>query len=533
MLDFIRLQLKLKWGLNRNNSKKNAIMTAVAALLAVVIALGLVWGLSYVLKSSIVVSAKRLSVLFLTILVIGLTVAATGMQINRLYRPGDMHITARFPLSTFKIFVSCLILNYIDLMIYSAVLLLPIMLVFGWAMNCIPFTYFLGIILGILFMPLIPFGLSVFLAIPIMYINSLLKKHNIIKLIVFILLLAGLFALYYYILTVLAQFFIHRNWEQGTLEIWQSLLTGLDKWYNPAYYLANIIFFENFWIGAGGGIGASAILIALGVLVAKFVYQKIRTKERDGGGTVSKRNSKIDDNSSGKAIFRHTFLEILHTKSYSYFYLGVALSTPVMVFFCNRLVTMVGEAQIGKGINFGASMLVVAVFMAMIGSFAATILSIEGKNFYITKLVPVSYRKQLLIKGFLNVAVSLGALLVSSIVLIALKFVSAVEMVVLAISQILFVFGLVFNGINLNLVNPNLKPKANGDAEEINVTYMLMIGLLIAGVFGVFSLLLPKIMENGSTYAYIIVVAIGLVYALTNFLVFWFTVDKKYRKIEV
>ncbi len=253
MLDFIRLQLKLKWGLNRNNSKKNAIMTAVAALLAVVIALGLVWGLSYVLKSSIVVSAKRLSVLFLTILVIGLTVAATGMQINRLYRPGDMHITARFPLSTFKIFVSCLILNYIDLMIYSAVLLLPIMLVFGWAMNCITFTYFLGIILGILFMPLIPFGLSVFLAIPIMYINSLLKKHNIIKLIVFILLLAGLFALYYYILTVLAQFFIHRNWEQGTLEIWQSLLTGLDKWYNPAYYLANIIFFENFWIGAGGG----------------------------------------------------------------------------------------------------------------------------------------------------------------------------------------------------------------------------------------------------------------------------------------
>ncbi len=269
------------------------------------------------------------------------------------------------------------------------------------------------------------------------------------------------------------------------------------------------------------------------MLVAKFVYQKIRTKELDGGGTVSKRNSKIDDNSSGKAIFRHTFLEILHTKSYSYFYLGVALSTPVMVFFCNRLVTMVGEAQIGKGINFGASMLVVAVFMAMIGSFAATILSIEGKNFYITKLVPVSYRKQLLIKGFLNVAVSLGALLVSSIVLIALKFVSAVEMVVLAISQILFVFGLVFNGINLNLVNPNLKPKANGDAEEINVTYMLMIGLLIAGVFGVFSLLLPKIMENGSTYAYIIVVAIGLVYALTNFLVFWFTVDKKYRKIEV
>ena len=173
MSEFIRLQLKLKWGFNRNNSKKNAIMTAAAALLASAVALALVYGLAFVLDSTIEVTAKRLSVLFLTILMLGLTVAATGMQINRLYRPGDLNITARFPLSPFKVFVSCLILNYINLSIYSTVLFVPVMLVFGWAMKCITFVYGTGIILGIIFMPLIPFGLSVFLAIPIMYVNSL------------------------------------------------------------------------------------------------------------------------------------------------------------------------------------------------------------------------------------------------------------------------------------------------------------------------------------------------------------------------
>ena len=212
MFDYIRLQFKLKWGLNRNNSKRSAILTTVAVLIAVGVGLALVWGLAYVLKLSLVVSAKRLFVLFLTVIVAGLTVFATGMQIKRLYQPADLKITARFPLSSFKIFVSSLILNYIDLSIYSTILLVPIMLVFGWATSCINFVFICGMILGVVFLPMIPFALSIFIALPIMYLNMLLKKHNIIQLILFIVFLAGLFILYYFVLTALAKFFIYKNW---------------------------------------------------------------------------------------------------------------------------------------------------------------------------------------------------------------------------------------------------------------------------------------------------------------------------------
>ncbi len=533
MLDYIRLQLKLRWGFNKNNSKTNAIMTSIAMLFAIGICLALVWGLSYVLKSTLTVSIKRLSVLFLTILMLGLTVFATSMQIKRLYRPADLHISARFPLSSFKIFVSSLILNYIDLMIYSAILLIPIMLVFGWALNCITFTYICGIVLGVIFLPMIPFAISIFLAIPIMYLSSLLKRYNVIQIIMFIIFLAGLFTLYYFVLTALANFFIHKNWEEGTLGIWETLLTSLDTPYNPAYYLGNIIFFEKFWIGFGAMIGATFVLAGVGIVLAKFVYQSIRTKQLDGGDGGIKRNSKLDNFGSGKAILRHTFLEILHTKSYSYFYLGVAIATPVMVFFCDKLVGMVGQAQIGQGINFGVSMLVVSVFMAMISSFSAIVLSIEGKNFYITKLIPVSYRKQLLLKGLINIAVSLGALLISIIVLAALQFVNAIEIIVILVCEILFVFGLVFNGANINLINPNIKPKANGESEEINVTYMLLLGLVISAIFGTISIIFPKFFKGGALTAYLLMIGLSFVYALVNFLIFYFTVNKKYRKIEV
>lgn len=533
MNEFIRLQLKLKWGFNRNNDKKSAIMTAVASCLAIAVALALVWALTFVLKASMSVDAKKLSQLYITIIMIALTVVATGMQVTRLYKPADMMITARFPLSPFKLFMGYLILNYIDLTIYATILLLPIMIAYGVAMHCISALYIVGIILGAVLLPMVPFAVSVFLAIPIVYISQLLSKHGVLRLIIFVVFLVGCFVLYYYILNVLADFFIHRDWETGTLEIWDKILTGLDSKYNPAVYLANVIFFKNFLVGLGVTVVFSAVLTAIGVAIARIVCSDIRNKALENGFGGYKRVTTLDNYGSARAIWRYTFREILRTKTYSYFYLGVAISTPVMVFLCHRLVSMVGEAQIGKGINFGVSVLVIAVFMAMICSFTGTILSVEGKNFYITKLVPVGFRKQLLIKSVLNVLVSVVALIISAVVLWALDFVSLKELGVIVLSQFLLAVGLVFNGVNLNLANPNLKPKANGETEEINITYMLLIGLVIAAGLGACSIIFPRKFDNGALYAYIVCAGVGALYALVNILVFIFTAEKKYRNIEI
>ena len=533
MREYIRLQLKLKWGLNRNNDKKSAVMTVLASLIAVVIVLALVLALTFVLRTSLEVSAKRLCVMYLTVIMAGLTVVAVGMQVKRLYKPGDLLITARFPLTPFQLFVSGLLLNYIDLSIYSTILLLPVMVVFGIAMQCFTYLYLLSILLGILLMPLIPFALSVLIAIPVVYVTTFLERYDVVRLILFIAFLVGCFFLYDYILTVLARFFIHRNWEEGTLEIWDKLLFGLDSYYNPAYYLGNVMFFERFWLGLGVLLGAGVVLTAAGVALARVVCDRLRIKALEGGSGARQRKSGIDGYGSARAIFRFSFKEILHNKTYFYFYLGVAISTPVMVFFCDKLVEMVGEAQMGGGINFGAAMLTLSVFMAMICSFAASVLSVEGKTLYISKLVPVPYRKQLTIKGVLYIGVGVVALVISTIVMGSLGFVNALEITVLIVTQLLFSVGLVFNGINLNLGNPNLKPKANGEVEEINITFMLLIGFAVAAILGAVSLIFPRIFESGAAWAYGVTVGAAAIYAAVNMLVFWFTAEKMYRKIEM
>ena len=101
-------------------------------------------------------------------------------------------------------------------------------------------------------------------------------------------------------------------------------------------------------------------------------------------------------------------------------------------------------------------------------------------------------------------------------------------------TQFVLAAGLVFNGINMNLANPNLKPKANGEAEEINITYMLLIGLVLAAIIGAGCIILPRVYEeNGAMLAYMGAGAVAAVYMLINVVVFFCTANKKYRKIEV
>lgn len=531
MKAFLRLQLKLKWGINRNDSKKTTVLMGAVSVLVVVAMLALVYVLTVALSKTLDVTAMQLAQLFLVIIEIALIVMAISMQVKRVYRPADVHITSRFPISPFKIYLCNLILIYIDLAIYSFMLIIPVMLMFGIADGIISVAYIFGIILGALFAPLIPFAVSLLISIPIMYVTLKLERRHIISLIIFIVFLVGAFALYNYVLTILADYFINSQMTADTVNIWQSVLNVLGSPYNPLSYLANVIFFNGVWAGVGITVGTALVLGVVGIFIARPVYKTVNLEAREGDRNYFRAQSKLDNYGPTRAQLRYGFKQIIRTKTYAYFYLGIAIATPVMVFFCNRLVTQVGQAQIGSTVNYGASVLVIAAFMAMISAFAGNALSMEGNNFGLTKLIPVSFKRQLLIKGFLNFCVSVGALLISCIILASLKFISAGEMFILLGVQIAFAAGAVFNGLNLNLANPNLRLKVNGESDEINIIIMMLLGIVISALLGAGNIIAPFFLPRWAIH--LITASAVLIYAGINILIFFLTADKKYRNIEL
>lgn len=532
MLEYIRLQMKLSYCGNRGRRKSSTVLTWAIGILLVCAVLGLLYLLSMVLSTELSeISATELSVLFLTVIEIGLTVMAVSQQMKRLYRPKDIQITARFPLSSFRLYVANLILAYINVAIVGAVLVIPVMAVFCIGAGAFGWQLIGGLVIGAIAAPLVPFALSTLISVPVMFVLVLLENRNLIRLIIFIVFLAGFFVLYNYILSMLTEYFMHSGVEQETVSVWYQLVNALNSPFNLAVYCGSLLFFEKFWMGLGIILGVFIVLTAIGICVSRPVYERVRKKTLETGGNIFSRRSKIDGGNAVTAMFRHGFKEILRTRAYAYFYLGIAIATPVMVFFCNRLVVETGQAQLGSGVNFGASVLVITAFMAMISAFSAASLSMEGKTFYITKIVPISYRKQLFVKGVLNLCVSGGALAISCIVLGTLHFLTPVQICYIVAIELLCAAGFVFNGININLVNPNLKVKADGETDEINITLMMILGIFISAILGAAAIILPFLMKE--LFAWLILLGAVVVYATVNALVFAFTAKKKYTRIEI
>ncbi len=531
MLAFIRMQMKLRWGRESGGDKKSLILSGVVAAVTVAVSLALIYVLTSVLGANVSSGDKSVLVLFITVIEIALIVSGIGMQIRWLYKPSDLKITAQFPLSPFKMFAANLVLVYINLQIYAAVLMIPVLTVASAALGIFGWKFALGLIVAAVLAPMVPFALSAVLSLPVMYMLSVLENRNIIKLAIFVVVLAGFFVLYNFVLTFLADYFIYKNVTDSG-GVWENVLSALASPFNLSEQIGRVILFEGLSAAAAAGIvvGASVLLSAAGVALAKPVYERVRRRLLESGERTFTRRSSVTDRGVFAAMFGHEFKEIVRTRVFAYFYLGVAVATPVMVFFCDRLVSDVGAAQLGEGVNFGASMLVIAAFMALINAFSAASLSREGEKFFITKLIPVPYRTQLLIKGLVNLIVSAGALVISVVVIVSLGFVTAAEAAVIAAAGLLLSCGFVLNGLNLNLANPSIRVRSDGGFNEANVTLMMVIGLFLSAAVGIAAIVLPFFIAEW--LAYLAAAAVALLYAGANFVVFWFTAQKKYAAVE-
>ena len=76
-----------------------------------------------------------------------------------------------------------------------------------------------------------------------------------------------------------------------------------------------------------------------------------------------------------------------------------------------------------------------------------------------------------MIKGLVNLIVSTGALLISCIVIVSLGFVTVGQVFVIFGCSLLLSVGFVANGLNLNLANPNVSLKSNGEFNEANIEF--------------------------------------------------------------
>lgn len=403
------------------------------------------------------------------------------------------------------------------------------MLIFGWSWGLLSVAYIGQILLAIVFAPLVPFAIATLLVVPTMYLLSVLENHNIIKLIIFVLLISAGFVLYNYILNFLAEYYIHNTVNVNTQAYVVNFILALNSEWNIFVWLGNIFGCVSLIKSLAIWLGATIVLGGIGYFVIKPVYTRVRRNTLEGCNTKFSKVSKMSGDKPLVAIFKKEFKDIIRTPTYAYFYLGISIITPVMVFLTNRLVQKVGEAQMGGNIAFGVSILVVLVFMIMICSFSANTISREGKQFYITKIVPIDYRAQLVAKGLLNLLVAFGALFISVVILCSMRFVTVVQGLILLVNAVAFSIGIITNGLNLNVRHPYIKV-SDSTTTQTNATIVMVVGLLLCAVEGIVSIVLPFLLPE--FYIYLVIGVLTIIYCVMNVLIFALTTNKKYSRIE-
>ncbi len=549
VLAYIGLHLKLQFGRDKKADKRGQIMSIIIGIVTVGVMLFL---LKYFFDIALgtlkeTVSISDFSTIIFTIIELVLVIFGISLEIKYLLQPFDIKITARFPLSNFQMFVADLVIVYIYMLMMSFVCFGAIMLIYGWSGAIISFVYILRVLLMAFFAPMMPFALSLVLSVPTMFIMTLLKNQPIIKLVLFVLLLAGAFVTYSMILDFLAEYYVHQTIGSSTEEALITFVTAINHKANICVWLKNMVFGSGYIIDILLVVAVAVGGTALGLFLAKMMYDKVRRQTQEGTGKFFAKKTHINGVNAFGAIMIKELKTILRTSTYSYFYLGVAITTPAMVFLCDSLVGKIGEAQVGQGVAFGVFMLVLFAFVAMICSFAATSISRENDTFYITKLTPLDYRKQLIAKGLLNLIVAAGALLLSVAIIMIIHFaqeeiktVEPLQAGIAFVTALIGACGLIFNGFNINLRYPCLAKQTDGEISETNMTRMILFGMLLCGVEGGLAIILPPIMQAliddnpaaQQAVVYIIILAVAIIYAVINFVVFWKTANKKYERIE-
>lgn len=485
-------------------------------------------------------SGPILSICLFTLAQVLILIFSITMLCNRLHHPADLRLISVFPLTNFQRYIGEVIVIYIKLTFYSFIMFYPFVLVYGLAGKMLTASFAFSSLFATILLPLVPFAISLIVSIPFMFISSFLADKKIVKLILFLILFVGLLAIYSLLLNLLADWYIHSHTDVTVIRELRAFIDKINKPYNVCYFISEICLAHKMGMNLGIYLAISVVVGTIGVLVTKPLYHKFSTSAKNFELFAKDQKTRISSASSAKAIFINEFKQIIRTPTYAYFFIGLAVSMPLLTYLITELIKKMGEAQVGSHVFFGYGLLVLLAIITLVGSFSANTITREGQSFYITKITPISYRKQMLAKLSVNFIVTFAGLLLC-ILIMGVTVVSndplkpgltPLGLVMLFLITTVYLIGITFNGININLVRPNIE-MITSKVKESNIIIQLLIGLAITALASIVAITIEGVDPNVSLYTQLGILGAMIIYAFVNILVFALTGEKKYANLEV
>ena len=447
-----------------------------------------------------------------------------------LYFKTDNNIL-KLPVSGKMLFLAKITYLFIYEFIFTTVLALPVFIMYGvQTFQSIGFYFML--IPNIIFLPCIPFLFSLLLSVPAMYLVAYLKNKFIVMFCLYIITLALGFTIYIYGLKFIMSILDNEITNVLSGETIFSIKQFANYLIFPLLF-KNCLLIYNFLPSFFVNIGLFCLLILIIFIFADKIYLKIILSNNEKDLKAFKSKKDVKDRSVENALFFREFINIFRSPNYSFQYLTVVVTTPLMVYFSSEIASSIGVSKIGEGILPGIIVLVLIMFLSMGTSFAATSITREGDNFFHTKLIPVKYSKQVLIKFLIYFFVSVPAVFISTFILTIANFINYISALLIALSVSFIVIGNIASSISLDIKRPQFYFLEDGEVNSTNknINSSISFGFLIAVLLGIGSIVISFFVSVPSMY--LVLFGFGVPYMLIECFVLFFRLEKKYRSIEL
>ncbi|MCK7484881.1 MAG: hypothetical protein MZU97_04535 [Bacillus subtilis] len=381
------LQLSNKMKLKIGNKLRFLASLGLQFLSVIVITVVLVFIL-YFVNNILKIPVNVYFVIFFILItqVASIVSCASGLMVD-LYMSKDNQILLAYPARHNEVFVSKLLVFYINEFIKNLFFLVPLLTAFGF-INGLGFVYYLNIIVMIFLLPLIPVLVSALLSIPLTYFKKFLENKNLVNIILIILSIIVAFILLTLLLiripTPIRIVALYNRFVTSITMFMQTSATYALIYTNIGQLLFGIDVMNNYAIVLGVILG----LVVLVIFLSRPLYFRLACKSTEH--SIKKKHKGV--NKVSRSIF-WTFVRKELTLSKRS--IGEMLENYILIILfpfvmaaLNYVYLGIERSSFGNKFVMAFDIMISLLMVTASNTASASAITVEGYEFVLVKMAP-------------------------------------------------------------------------------------------------------------------------------------------------
>lgn len=519
------ISLKRLMGFDVKKSKLKAILIGLAIIYALIVFLG---GLGYLFfdfgKILNTMNQGEILISFLSVYLLGMSIFMTLFRASGfLFYTKDYEILSPLPIKPITVILARMTVLWIMLLASSIIFTLPIMFSYLY-WNTVSIMGVINLLIGFLFIPLLPMAFVSFISLGISTLTAKLRYAKIIQIFLIFCLLIGFFMVSFSVNEV----------EQNPLTGQIDLFKGIASIYLPLDWF-RIAVHQGSVLNLGYLIISHVVIFGLYIIVIQGLVQK--TNQKGIRSTTYKSNKRINYDQKTPMIslihkeVKRFFSSIIYATNTGFGPIILLVASIASIFFKTRLEAILADA-IGANLPLDIMILALIGFTVAMTYTPAISLSLEGKNFWILKSLPIHPKTIVYSKVIFNLLLCLPIAYISIVLFgfsLSLTLLTQGLMMVL-VTVFAVLISLFDAGVNLLMPKFNFVNDMEVVKQSVGALLAIFGGFAFMAINGVIYYFLSK--EIAIEYTFLSMTVANIILIIIILTLLEKNIDRIFRKLH-